>query len=107
LALTSADLLVIPSRRGTKTNQPTKIQEKANPDDEQSRKILSLRPYHPEHTQSHLVSKVNQRQAWLALGWKTGLQKRVLRAKQFGHKGGNAIKVPMESLVPPLKNNQG
>jgi hypothetical protein len=38
----------------------------------------------------------------LVLGWKTDLQKRLLRDKQSGDKGGNAIKVPMESLVPDL-----
>jgi hypothetical protein len=36
----------------------------------------------------------------LVLGWKTDLQKRLLRDKQFGDKMGNAIKVRMESLVP-------
>jgi hypothetical protein len=38
----------------------------------------------------------------LVLGWKTDLQKRLLKDKQFGDKGGNAIKVQMESLVPDL-----
>jgi hypothetical protein len=42
------------------------------------------------------------KQSWLVLGWKTDLQKRLLRNMQFGDKGGNAIKVPMESLVPDL-----
>jgi hypothetical protein len=40
--------------------------------------------------------------AWLVLGWKTDLQKRLLRDKQFKDKRGNAIKAPMESLVPDL-----
>jgi hypothetical protein len=55
---------------GTKTDQPNKIQKRANPDDEkndQSRKIFSLRPYHPEFTQSHLVSKAKQCQVYLVL----------------------------------------
>jgi hypothetical protein len=95
-------VLVIPSGYGTKTTQTIKIQEKANPDDDQSRKIFSLRPSHPERAQSHLVSKAKQGQAWLALGWKTDLQKRLLRNNQFGDKGGNVIKVQMESLVPDL-----
>jgi hypothetical protein len=34
------DLLVIPSRYDTKTNQTNKIQEKANPDNDQSKKIF-------------------------------------------------------------------
>jgi hypothetical protein len=34
----------------------------------QSRKIFSLRPYHPQPAQSHLVSEAKQGQAWLVLG---------------------------------------
>jgi hypothetical protein len=51
---------------------------------------------------SRLVSEDKQGQAWLVLGWETNLQKRLLRDKQFGDKGGNAIKVHMESLMPDL-----
>jgi hypothetical protein len=46
--------------------------------------------------------KAKQCQTWLVLGWKTDLQKRLLRDKQFRDKAGNAIKVPMKSLVPDL-----
>jgi hypothetical protein len=79
---------LFPPQSGTKTNQTNKIQEKANPDDDQSRKLFSLRPYHPEHAQSRLVLKAKQVQAWLVLGRDTDLQKRLLRDKQFGDKGG-------------------
>jgi hypothetical protein len=99
---TDSHLIYFLFPRGTKTNQTNKIQEKANPDDDQSRKIFSLRPYNPERALSRLVSKAKQGQAQLALGWKTDLQKRLLRDKQFGDKGGNAIKVQTESLVPDL-----
>jgi hypothetical protein len=76
---------------------------KQNPGkNDQSRKIFSLRPDHTEHALSHLVLEAKQGWAWLILGWKTDLQKRLLRDKQFGDKGRNAIKVPMESLVPDL-----
>jgi hypothetical protein len=40
--------------------------------------------------------------AWLVLGWKTDLHKKLLSDKQFGDKGGNATKVQVESLVPDL-----
>jgi hypothetical protein len=49
------------------TNQPNKIQEKANPDYDKTKKIFSLRPYHPKCAQSRLVSKAKQVQAWLVL----------------------------------------
>ena len=29
----------------------------------------SLRPYHPEHTRSRLISEAKQGRAWLILGW--------------------------------------
>jgi hypothetical protein len=44
--------------------------------------------------------KAKQSWAWLVLGWKTNLQKKLL--KQFRDKEGNVIKVPMESLVSDL-----
>jgi hypothetical protein len=46
--------------------------------------------------------ETNQGGAWLVLRWKTDLQKRLLRDKQFGDKAGRAIKVPMVSLVSDL-----
>jgi hypothetical protein len=49
-----------------------------------------------------LISGAKQGEAWLALGWKTDLQKKLLRDEQFGDNVENAIKVPMESLVPDL-----
>jgi hypothetical protein len=45
-------------------NQTNKIQERANPLDEErndkSRKIFSLQPYHPKNAQSCLVSEAKQ-----------------------------------------------
>jgi hypothetical protein len=59
---------------------------------DQSKKIFSLQSYHPEHTQSHLLSESKQGCAWLALGWENDLQRRLLRDKQFGDKGGMPLK---------------
>ena len=33
--------------------------------------MLSLWPYHPVYTQSHLIMEVKQDQAWEVLGWET------------------------------------
>jgi hypothetical protein len=52
--------------------------------------------------QSHLISEAKQSRAWLVVGGKKDLQRRLLRDKQFGEKGGKAIKVQKESLVPDL-----
>ena len=38
----------------------------------------SLRPYHPEHTRSRLISEVKQGWAWLVLGWETAWEYQVL-----------------------------
>jgi hypothetical protein len=69
---------------------------------DQSRKIFSLWPDHPECAQSHLVSKAKENRARLVLGWGSDLQKRQLRDKQFGDKVGHAIKIQMESLMADL-----
>jgi hypothetical protein len=49
-----------------------------------------------------MVSEAKQGQAWLALGWETDLQKRLLKTSSLEtrEEGGNAVKVQMESLVP-------
>jgi hypothetical protein len=88
--------------------QTNNIQEKANPDDDQSRKIFSLSPYHPACAQSCLVSEAKQGQAWLVLGWKTDLQRRLLRDKQFGDKRVECHQISNGVTgARPLKNNQG
>jgi hypothetical protein len=51
-------------------------------ENDQSRKIFSLWPYHPECAQSFLVPEAKQSQAWLVLGLgKKNLQKTLLRYK--------------------------
>jgi hypothetical protein len=73
---------------------------------DQSRKIFSLQPYHPEYAQSHLMSEAKQGQAWLELGWETDLQKRLLRDRletsEECHQSSNGV-----TCAKPLKNNQG
>jgi hypothetical protein len=67
-------------------NQPTnKIQETANPHDEEKKCSghTSLNtPY------LILVSEAKKGQAWLVLRWETDLQRRLLRHKQLADKGG-------------------
>jgi hypothetical protein len=46
---------------------------------DQSRKIFSLRPYHLELSQSHLVLVAKQGQAQLVFEWERDLQKILLR----------------------------
>jgi hypothetical protein len=88
-----------------KDKQTNKIKEKANPDDDQSRKIFSLRPYHPECAQSCLVSKAKQ--GWASL-YLDGRQIFRGDCSETSSLETNAIKVQTESLVPDLsKNNQG
>ena len=36
------------------------------------KEIGRLRPYHPEHARSHLISEAKQGWAWLVLGWEKG-----------------------------------
>ena len=37
-----------------------------------------LRPYHPEHARSRLISEAKQGRAWLVLGWETAWEYQVL-----------------------------
>jgi hypothetical protein len=75
-------------------NQPNKQKSRKEQilmmrkENDQSRKIFSLRPYHPDC----LMSEAKQGPAWLVLGWEKDLQRRLLRDKQFADKG-DAIKV--------------
>ncbi|KAK5607009.1 hypothetical protein CRENBAI_010283 [Crenichthys baileyi] len=40
--------------------------------------LHGLRPYHPEHARSRLISEAKQGRAWLALGWETVWEYQVL-----------------------------
>ena len=37
-----------------------------------------LRPYHPEHARSRLISEAKKGRAWLVLGWETAWEYQVL-----------------------------
>jgi hypothetical protein len=71
---------------GPKPTKQTKSQKEQilmmRKENDQSRKIFSLWPYHPECAQSFLVPEAKQSQAWLVLGLgKKNLQKTLLRCK--------------------------
>ena len=40
--------------------------------------FLRLRPYHPEHARSRLISEAKQCRAWSVLGWETAWEYQVL-----------------------------
>jgi hypothetical protein len=71
-------------------------------ENDQSRKIFSLQPYHP-----CLMSKPKHGRAWLVLEWETNLQKRLLRDKQLGDRGECHQSSNGVTCARPLKNNQG
>uniref|UniRef100_A0A3B3YWC9 Uncharacterized protein n=1 Tax=Poecilia mexicana TaxID=48701 RepID=A0A3B3YWC9_9TELE len=39
--------------------------------------VLRLRPYHPEHARSRLISEAKQGRAWSVLGWETAWEYQV------------------------------
>jgi hypothetical protein len=70
---------------------------------DQLRKSFNLWPYHPEHTQSHLVLEVSEVSLVSTWTGKRSSEETAQREAVWRQGGGrNVIKVQMESLVPDL-----
>jgi ATP:corrinoid adenosyltransferase len=88
-----------PTKQTKSRKEQILIMKKEN---DQSRKIFSLWPYHPKCAQPHLVSEAKSGSGLISTWMGNKSSKETAQRQTVWRQVGNAIKVQMESFVPDL-----